>query len=128
MSRYVLESVLVGLGPLAAVALLSVWYVRRHGWGRREWVLLGWTAPPVLVYTLVHLGQAVYVLTFLPALVIFLSRVLVTALAHAAELARYPKARAALTAAAVLLVVLVNGSFFVSAHPPAPRLRTPEHA
>jgi len=65
----------------------------------------------------VHFGQAGYVLTFLPALVIFLSRVLVTALAHAAELARYPKARPALTAAAVVLVVLVNGSFFVSARP-----------
>jgi hypothetical protein len=128
MSRYVLESVLVGLGPLAAVALLSVWYVRRHGWGRSEWFLLGWTAPPVLVYTLVHFGQAGYVLTFLPALVIFLSRVLVTALAHAAELARYPKARAALTAAAVALVVLVNGSFFVSARPLPRDFDTPKPA
>lgn len=117
MSRYVLESVLVGLGPLAAAALGAVWYVRRQGWGRREWFLLGWTAPPVLVYTLVHFGQAGYVLTFLPALVIFLSRVLVTALARAAELARHPKAHAALTAGAVVLVVLVDGSFFVSARP-----------
>ncbi len=115
MSRHLLESVLVGLGPLAAAVVLSVWYVRRCGWGRREWFLLGWTTPPVLVYTLVHFGQAGYVLTFLPALVIFLSRVLVTALARAAELARYPKARAALTGAAVTLVVVVDGSFFVSA-------------
>jgi hypothetical protein len=117
MSRHLLESVLVGLGPLAAAALLAPWYVRRHGWGRREWFLLGWIVPPVLVYTLVHFGQAGYALTFLPALVIFLSRVLVTALAHAADGFRRPRARAALTAAAVTLVVLADGSFFVSARP-----------
>jgi hypothetical protein len=120
MSRYLLESVLVALGPLAAAALLAVWYVRRWGWTFREWFLLAWTVPPVLVYTLVHFGQAGYVLTFLPALVIFLSRVLVSALGQAAESLRYPRARVALTAAVVVLVVLVNGSFFVSARP-APR-------
>ena len=120
MSRYLLESVLVALGPLAAASLLAVWYVRRWGWTFREWFLLAWTVPPVLVYTLVHFGQAGYVLTFLPALVIFLSRVLVTALGQAAELLPLPRARVALTAAVVMLVVLVNGSFFVSARP-APR-------
>ena len=120
VSRYLLESVLVALGPLAAASLLAVWYVRRWGWTFREWFLLGWTIPPVLVYTLVHFGQAGYVLTFLPALVIFLSRVLVSALGHAAESLSYPRARVALTAAVVMLVVLVNGSFFVSARP-APR-------
>ena len=72
MSRYLLESVLVALGPLAVAALLIPWYVRHHGWGRREWFLILWTVPPVLVYTLVHFGQAGYVLTFLPALVILL--------------------------------------------------------
>jgi Protein of unknown function (DUF2723) len=120
MSRYLLESVLVALGPLAAASLLAVWYVRRWGWTFREWFLLAWTVPPVLVYTLVHFGQAGYVLTFLPALVIFLSRVLITALGQAAELLLLPRARVALTAAVVMLVVLVNGSFFVSARP-APR-------
>jgi hypothetical protein len=120
MSRYLLESVLVGVGPLAAASLLAIWYVRRWGWTFREWFLLGWTIPPVLVYTLVHFGQAGYVLTFLPALVIFLSRVLVSALGHAAESLSHPRARVALTAAVVMLVVLVNGSFFVSARP-APR-------
>jgi hypothetical protein len=34
MSRYLLESVLVALGPLAVAALLIPWYVRHHGWGR----------------------------------------------------------------------------------------------
>ena len=126
MSRYLLESVLVGLGPLAAVALLLPWYVRRHGWDRREWFLLGWTAPPVLVYTLVHFGQAGYVLTFLPALVVLLSRVLVSALADAAALVRVPGARVALTAAAVMLVILINGAFFVSARPLARDFDTPK--
>jgi hypothetical protein len=116
-SRYLLESVLVGLGPLALTAFLLPFYGRRHGWGRREWLLLAWTAPPVLVYTLVHFGQAGYVLTFLPALVILLSRVLVATLGDAAG---HPRLRIAVTAAAVTLMVVVNGAFFVNARP-APR-------
>ncbi len=117
MSRYLLESVLVALGPLAVVALLVPWYVRRHGWGHREWFLLVWTAPPVLVYTLVHFGQAGYVLTFLPALVILLARVLLAALARVAERVPSARVRAALAATAVTLIVLANGAFFVSARP-----------
>jgi hypothetical protein len=119
MSRYLLESILVGLGPLALAALALPWYVRRHGWGRREWFLLGWTAPPVLVYTLVHFGQAGYVLTFLPALVVLLSRVMIAALGEVVVSWR-PLRRGAVAAAAVMLAVLVNGTFFVSARP-APR-------
>ena len=77
MSRYLLESLLVALGPLALAALLVPWYVRRHGWSTREWFLhRAGRVPPVLVYTLVHFGQAGYALTFLPALVILLSHVL----------------------------------------------------
>ncbi|MBI4637787.1 MAG: glycosyltransferase family 39 protein [Candidatus Rokubacteria bacterium] len=117
MSRYLLESVLVGLGPLALAALLVPWYVLRHGWGRREWFLLTWVIPPVLVFTLVHFGQAGYVLTFLPALVILLSRILLAALGDAVLVAPFPRARAVATVAAVVGVVLVNGSFFVSARP-----------
>jgi hypothetical protein len=120
MSRHLLESVLVGLGPLALAVLLIPRYVRRHGWGRREWFLVAWAAPPVLVYTLVHFGQAGYVLTFLPALVILLSRVLLAALGDVVERARVPRARVAVAAAVVLLVVLANGAFFVNARP-APR-------
>jgi hypothetical protein len=117
MSRYVLESVLVGLGPLALAALLLPWYVRRHGWGRREWLTVAWVTPPVLVYTLVHFGQAGYVLTFLPALVMLLSRVLVAGFADASLLARRPRTRTLVTATAVAVLVLVNGAFFVSARP-----------
>src|SRR5439155_177367 len=68
ISRYVLESVLVGLGPLALAVFLVPWYVRRYGWGRAEWFLVGWTVPPIVVYTLVHFGQAGYVLTFVGAI------------------------------------------------------------
>ena len=127
MSRHVVESVLVGLGPLALAALLLPWYVRRHGWGRREWFLLGWTAPPLLVYTLVHFGQAGYVLTFLPALVVLLAHVLITALG-AAFLTVHGRLRTALTAAALVLVVLINGSFFVSARPTPRDFDTPRPA
>jgi hypothetical protein len=128
MSRYLLESLLVALGPLALAALLVPWYVRRHGWGRREWFLLGWTVPPVLVYTLVHFGQAGYALTFLPALVILLSHVLLRALASLPLVAPYPRVRSAVVAAAVMLVVLVNGAFFVSARPQVRDFDTPRPA
>jgi hypothetical protein len=71
----------------------------------------------VLVYTLVHFGQAGYVLTFLPALVILLARVLLAALARVAERVPSAPVRAALAATAVTLIVLANGAFFVSARP-----------
>jgi 4-amino-4-deoxy-L-arabinose transferase-like glycosyltransferase len=124
MSRYVLESVLVGLGPLSLAALLLPWYVRRHGWGPREWFLVGWTIPPVLCYTLVHFGQAGYVLTFLPALVILLSRVLIVALRETI-LAGHPRLRPVAAAAVVAIVVLVNGAFFVNARPEPRDFDTP---
>jgi hypothetical protein len=118
MSRYLLESVVVSLGPLVLAVALVPWYARRHGFGTREWFLVTWAVPALLIYTLVHFGQAGYVLTFLPALVILLSHVLIVALGSA--LAPRPRLRAAVTVAVVTLVVLVNGSFFVSARP-APR-------
>ena len=117
MSRYLLESVLVALGPLAVAVLLVPWYARHHGWGRREWFIVLWTVPPVLVYTLVHFGQAGYVLTFLPALVILLSRLLLAALGRAAVRLPSAPARAAVATAAVTIIVVVNGAFFVSARP-----------
>ena len=102
--------------------------MRRRGWGRREWLLISWIVPPVLVYTLVHFGQAGYVLTFLPALVILLARVLVSAFGEAAVLARRRGLGPALTASAVVLVVLVNGAFFVNARPLPRDFDTPKPA
>ena len=118
MSRYLLESVVVALGPLVLAVLLLPWYVRRHGFHIQEWFLVTWALPAVLVYTLVHFGQAGYVLTFLPALVILLSHVVLVALGSL--LSARPRLRAAVAVAVVAFVVLVNGSFFVSARP-APR-------
>ncbi len=126
MFRYQLESVLVGIGPLAFAVFLAPWYVRRHGCGAREWFLLGWTVPPVLVYTLVHFGQAGYVLTFLPALVLLLTRVVVAALSETAVFLRRPRLSTAAVAVAIALVVLANGSFFVSARPMARDFDTPQ--
>jgi hypothetical protein len=113
-ARYVLESVVVGLGPLALVVVALPAYIRRQGFGRREWFLMGWTVPPVLVYVLVHFGQAGYVLTFLPALVILLTRVLLVTVCGEWLAGR---ARVRAPALAVLLIVFVNGSFFVNAKP-----------
>jgi hypothetical protein len=113
-ARHVLESIVVGLGPLALTAVALPAYVRRHGFGRREWFLVAWTAPPALVYVLVHFGQAGYVLTFLPALVILLTRVLLVTVSGEWLAGR---ARVVAPALAVLLIVLINGSFFVNAKP-----------
>ncbi len=119
-ARYLAESVIVGLGPLALALLVLPFYARRHGWGREEWFLLAWIVPPAAFYTLVHFGQAGYVLTFLPALVLLLSRVLVESVAAGTERLRRPNWRWALTAAALGPMLLVNTGFFVSARP-APR-------
>ncbi len=115
--RYLLESTLVGLGPLGLVALILPAYVRRVGWHRPEWFLLGWMVPPIIFYMLIHFGQAGYVLTFLPALVILLSRVLAWAVAAGSERLRRPNWRWALTTATLLPLVLINTGFFVSARP-----------
>ena len=116
-ARYLIESTLVGLGPLSLVALALPAYARRERWGGREWFLSVWIAPPAVFYTLVHFGQAGYVLTFLPALVILLSRVLVWAVAAGSERLCRPNWRWALTTAVLLPLVLVNTGFFVSARP-----------
>ena len=116
-ARYVLASVIVGLGPLTLAMFALPLYVRRVGWGRRDWFLVGWIVPPAVFYTLVHFGQAGYVLTFLPALVILLSRVLVEAVAAGSERLRRPNWRWALTAAALVPLCLMSTAFFVSARP-----------
>jgi hypothetical protein len=116
-ARYVLASVVIGLGPLALAAVALPLYLRREGWGRPEWFLAVWVVPPAAFYTLVHFGQAGYVLTFLPALVILLSRVLVEAVAAGSELLRRPNWRWGLTAATLVPLCLVSTGFFVSARP-----------
>jgi hypothetical protein len=116
-ARYVLASVIVGLGPLALAAFALPLYARRSGWGRADWFLLAWIVPPAVFYTLVHFGQAGYVLTFLPGLVILLSRALVEAAAAGSERLRRPNWRWALTAAALVPLCLVSTAFFVSARP-----------
>jgi transmembrane protein TMEM260 (protein O-mannosyltransferase) len=116
-ARYVLASVVIGLGPLALAVLALPLYARRAGWGSAEWFLVAWIVPPVAFYTLVHFGQAGYVLTFLPALVILLSRVLVDSVAAGSERLRRPNWRWGLTLAALIPLCLVNTGFFVSARP-----------
>jgi hypothetical protein len=116
-ARYVLESILVGLGPLALALGALPFLARRRGWTRREWFLLGWIAPPIAVYTLVHFGQAGYVLTFLPALVILLSHAMVELVTAGTQRLRRPQWRWALTVAALGPLLLVNTGFFVSARP-----------
>jgi hypothetical protein len=116
-ARYLLESVAAGLGPLAVLLpVLPLWAIRR-GWTGRESFLLAWILPPAAFYLLVHFGQAGYVLTFLPALVVLLARLLVEGAAAGAAWLCRPRWRWALTALAVAPLVLLNSAFFVSARP-----------
>jgi hypothetical protein len=109
-------SVLAGLGPLALGFLALPGYLRRRGLGTAERFLLGWIAPPAAFYALVHFGQAGYVLSFLPALVVLLTRVVLGTILDAA---REPRWRWTLTAAVLVPVVWANTAFFVSARPAA---------
>ena len=115
--RYLLGSIVVGLGPLALVALALPAYARRVGWCVPDLFLLAWMLPAATFCALVHFGQAGYVLIFLPALVILLSRVLVWAAAAGSERLRRPHWRWALTATAVVPLLLINTGFFVIARP-----------
>mgnify|MGYP003693959211 CR=1 FL=1 len=108
---------IVGLGPLTLAVFALPLYVRRAGWGCGRLVPRGVDRPPAAFYTLVHFGQAGYVLTFLPALVILLSRVLVEVVAVGSERLRRPNWRWGLTAAALVPLCLLSTAFFVSARP-----------
>src|SRR5260370_37986294 len=106
--RYLLESTLVGLGPLGLVVLALPAYTRRMGWHRPEWFLLGRMVPPIIFYMLIHFGQAGYVLTFLPALVILLSRVLAWVVAAGSGRLPRPHWRCALPPPTLIPLVLSN--------------------
>ena len=115
--RYLLESTLVGLGFLFLGLLGLPLYWRRHGWSRPEWFLLIWMLPAIVFYSLVHFGRAGYVLTYLPALMILLSRVLVVSVEAVTQTVETPRIRWAVMGAVVGTLVLTNGAFFVSAKP-----------
>ena len=93
-------------------------YARRCGWRREDWFLVGWIAPPALFYMLVHFGQAGYVLTFLPALVILLRRALVEAAAAGSDAPAPPRTGAGPSPPARWSpLLLINTGFFVNARP-----------
>ena len=96
MARYLLESVLVGPRPARPRVCRAALVRAPPRLGPPRVVPRSpWTVPPALVYTLVHFGQAGYVLTFLPALVILLSRVLLVAAGRGGLRAAAPAAAGA---------------------------------
>jgi len=115
--RFLLESTAVGLGVLLFGLLGLPFFWRRNGWGLPEQFLLVWTLPPFIFYTLVHFGQAGYVLTYLPALVILLSRMLIVSIEAITRNMVWPVARWSVMGVVVGVLVLMNGAFFVSAKP-----------
>ena len=89
-----------------------------RGGGRRTGSCSRGSSRPAVFYTLVHFGQAGYVLTFLPALVILLSRALLECGRGGSERLRRPRTGAGPSPRRRSpLLVLINTGFFVSARP-----------
>ena len=79
-ARTLAEAVVLGLGLLVPVAFWAAARAVRSGFRSREWFLLAWSLPALVVYLWLHFGQYGYLLTILPALYILIAPVLAGAL------------------------------------------------
>ena len=119
------EAFLLGLGVFLPVL---IWGLRRapaglaRGDDRAVFVAL-WVLPALAIYALVHLGQAGYLLTFLPACYLLVGRSLVELAPRAWSVVRPQSARAALVGLALVGAFAAHVAFFTLAGPvDAPRL------
>src|SRR5262249_61120341 len=79
--RALAEAAVLGLGLLLPVVFWAAARAVRSGFGPREWFLLAWVLPPLVVYLWFHFGQYGYLLAILPALYILIAPVLAGVLA-----------------------------------------------
>jgi hypothetical protein len=119
------EAFLLGLGVFLPVL---IWGLRRapaglaRGDDRAVFFAL-WVLPALAIYALVHLGQAGYLLTFLPACYLLVGRSLVELAPRAWSVVRPQSARAALVGLALVGAFAAHVAFFTLAGPvDAPRL------
>lgn len=97
------------LAAFPAVAYAAFWLLRpaREGW--RAPFLLAWLAPALLFYLLVHIGEAGYVFSFLPAALLAAAAGLARAAEALAEALPGPPRRATRLAIAAALGALICG-------------------
>src|SRR5262249_30197869 len=109
--RAVVEAAVLGLGLLLPVFVWAAARAVRSGLGAREWFLLAWSLPPLLVYVWLHFGQYGYLLAILPALYLSIAPVLARALAA--------PGRVRIVVTVILAAVVVAHVAFVTGAPPA---------
>ena len=80
-ARALAEAAVLGLGLLVPVVVWAAARAVRSGFRSREWFLLAWSLPALVVYLWLHFGQYGYLLAVLPALYILIAPVLAGALA-----------------------------------------------
>jgi len=119
-ARALAEAAVLGLGLLLPVVFWAAARAVRSGFRSREWFLLAWSLPALVVYLCLHFGQYGYVLAILPALYIVIAPILASALA-APRMGR----RGRVVAGAVLAGIALAHVAFVTDAGPA---RVPEVA
>jgi len=102
-ARALAEAVVLGLGLLVPVVFWAAARAVRSGFRSREWYLLAWSLPALVVYLWLHFGQYGYLLAILPALYILIAPVLAGALA-APRIGRSGRVVAAAVLAGIALV------------------------
>jgi 4-amino-4-deoxy-L-arabinose transferase-like glycosyltransferase len=105
LSMYTAFGWSVALVPLVLYALQRVWQRRFRVRGERALFMLAWMLPPLLFYTIIHMGQQGLVFVFLPALL------LVSALATVRLLGG--QGQRAL-AAGIAALALINAALFIA--------------
>jgi hypothetical protein len=112
-ARALAEAAVLGLGLLLPVVFWAAARAVRSGFGAREWFLLAWVLPPLVVYLWFHFGQYGYLLAILPAFYILIAPVLAGVLA--APRTSYP-ARVAVWAT-LGGIALAHAAFVIGAGP-----------
>jgi hypothetical protein len=80
-ARTLAEAAVLGLGLLLPVLVWAAARAVRSRFGPREWFLVAWLLPPLVVYLWFHFGQYGYLLAILPALYILIAPVIASAVA-----------------------------------------------
>src|SRR5262245_28407358 len=119
-ARALAEAAVLGLGLLLPVVVWAAARAVRSGFGPREWFLLAWVLPPLVVYLWFHFGQYGYLLAILPALYILIASVLASALAGP----RMSQPRRVVVCATLVGIALAHIGFATGAGP----ARVPEVA
>lgn len=124
-TKYLIISTLVGLGVVAIFLVylpFRIWWGMKRknpfiSFGKEGIFLIGWILPPILFYSMVHFGQAGYVLSYLPGIYILLGRALVISVEDITEKIHILQFKIPLLVFIITFLVFINGKIFVNAKP-----------